>query len=97
MKARNGTSCQTWRMPARTLANTLPLRSAAWKSPRIRTSISETSDTTKLAASIAEVPVTVSGAQLQQIAYAAAKGAEEGSAAGAKAAISGLSFVVTAA
>ena len=51
----------------------------------------------KLAASIAEVPVTVSGAQLQQIADAAAKGAEEGGAAGAKAAISGLSFVVTAA
>lgn len=51
----------------------------------------------KLVASIAEVPVTVSGAQLQQIADAAAKGAEEGGAAGAKAAISGLSFVVTAA
>ena len=51
----------------------------------------------KLAASIAEVPVTVSGTQLQQIADAAAKGAEEGGAEGAKAAISGLSFVVTAA
>lgn len=50
----------------------------------------------KLAASIAEVPVTVSEAQLQQIAAAAAKGAEEGGTEGAKAAIKDLSFVVTA-
>lgn len=50
-----------------------------------------------LITAIAEVPVTVSWAQLQQIADAAAKGAEEGGAAGAKAAISGLPFGVTAA
>lgn len=54
-------------------------------------------DVARIAAAVPDPIVTPTPAQLQQIADAAAKGAAEGGAAGAKAAISGLSFVVTAA
>lgn len=50
----------------------------------------------KIVAGIGDRPVTVTDAQLQEIASAASAAAEAGGTAGAKAAIAGLSFVVNA-